>query len=51
MGTFIVAAIVVALIALAIRYVVRSRKKGGCAGCEGCAGCGGGCGARKQQEG
>ena len=44
MGDAIVLAALVAVIGLAVRSLVKSRKRGGCAGCSGnCGCCGGNC--------
>ena len=49
MGDIIILAALAAVVALAVRALVKQRRKGGCAGCSGgCAGCSGRCGIRKQ---
>ena len=42
-ATIIVGAVLIVLVAMAIRQIIKAKKKGGCAGCNGCSGCGGSC--------
>ena len=43
-ATVIISLVLVSLMALAVRYLWKTSKKGGCAGCSGCSkGCGGCC--------
>ncbi len=39
MGDIIVIAVLILCVALIIRNMIKTRKKGGCAGCSGCSGC------------
>ncbi|MBQ1237421.1 MAG: FeoB-associated Cys-rich membrane protein [Oscillospiraceae bacterium] len=38
MGDIIVIAVLILCVALIIRNMIKTRKKGGCAGCSGCSG-------------
>lgn len=38
MGTFLVSLIIVAIVILAVRSLIKDKKRGGCSGCNGCSG-------------
>lgn len=40
-ATIVISAVLIVLLALAVRYIVKKRKSGGCAGCDGCSAKGG----------
>lgn len=40
-ATIIISAVLIVLLALAIRYIVKKRRSGGCVGCDACASKGG----------
>ncbi len=44
-ATIVISAVLIVLLALAIRYIVKKRKNGGCVGCEACSSSKGGCSA------
>lgn len=44
-ATIIISAVLIVLLALAVRYVIKKRRSGGCAGCDACSGKEGGCSA------
>ena len=49
MADVIVAIVLLAIVALAVRYIVRAKKRGeGCIGCPNASGCGGHCSGRKE---
>ena len=43
MATYIIGAVLLAVVLLAARYVIRCKQQGGCVGCGGKDGCGGCC--------
>lgn len=40
-ATIVISAVLIVLIALAIRYIVKKRRSGGCVGCDACSAKGG----------
>lgn len=44
-ATIIISAILIVLLALAVRYIIKKRRSGGCVGCDACSGKEGGCSA------
>ncbi len=42
-ATIVISALLIVLLALAIRYIVKKRKSGGCVGCDACSSGSGGC--------
>ena len=38
LATILISAVLLVLLAFAVRYLVKARKNGGCAGCPGCGG-------------
>lgn len=44
-ATIIISAVLIVLLALAVRYIIKKRRSGGCIGCDACSGKEGGCSA------
>lgn len=44
-ATIIISAVLIVLLALAVRYIIKKRRSGGCIGCDACSGKAGGCSA------
>ena len=45
----VVLGVVLLFVGLAVRYLLKRRKKGGCIGCEAEGGCGCGCGEKSEE--